>query len=84
MRLEGRLAAKDYINVLETCLVPFLESLENHNLYTFQDDNAPIHTAKKTAKWKLDSNIPCLPWTPQSPDLNPIEHLWNEFVTSVQ
>src|SRR5215212_3941623 len=78
VRLEGRLAAKDYINLLEMHLMPFLETLSEET-FTFQDDNAPIHTAKKTSKWKLDSNIPCLPWLPRSPDINPIEHLWDEL-----
>jgi hypothetical protein len=49
VRLEGRMAATDYIRVLETYLSPFLESL-GEEIFTFQDDNAPTHTAKKTTK----------------------------------
>ena len=42
----------------------------------FMQDNAPIHTAKKVAKWFEDHGIPLLDWAPYSPDLNPIEHVW--------
>lgn len=45
--------------------------------YVFQQDNAPCHNSASTRAFLQNHNIPLLDWPSNSPDLSPIETVWN-------
>ena len=74
--VAGNMAAVRYRDeILRPVAVPLVQQ---RNLI-LQQDNARPHVARVCQDFLANNNIAPLAWPPYSPDLTPIEHMWDEL-----
>jgi hypothetical protein len=71
--VQGTMNARQYVDrVVQPVVIPFMSTIQNG---VFQQDNARPHTAAISRQ--ALQGVATIEWPARSPDLSPIEHVWD-------
>ena len=79
MVIEGNMDRFLYREILRKNFLQSCQKLGLENSFVFQHDNDRKDTAGVVKDWLKQKKIERLNWLPFSPDMNPIEDLWDEL-----
>lgn len=81
--IDRIMCSLDYVEILDKQFLGSLKDLKIRCMgkegLIFQQDNNPKHKSKVAQEWFAQRNVKQLPWPPSSPDMNIIEHVWDQL-----
>lgn len=82
--VQGSMNQQQYVTVLEGVLLPYSNELDpTKGPYVYMYDGAPCHRAKSMKSYLSSVNLQVLKWPGNSPNLNPIDNVWNQLIKVV-
>lgn len=76
--VDGSMNSQQYLQVIQQELLPQIQNwFRKTERFQFMQDGAPCHRAKMITNYLNTQKVSILDWPDNSPDMNPIENVWN-------